>query len=242
MTHQCNVAQEDVSFSAGRYPSAHEFRRLVEILDRARIPFCCIAGRGRTAPAWLSARDVAADDLSLQEARRQMSLRYGHVALGRPANLDRYLDLYSSWLELHGRVHSREAVRSWIAGATFPGDGLGRLEVLEIPEPLPSGRPWAAKVRAHNLGTKPWRFRKGANVGNHVCFWLYDAEERCVRIDHTGLFDAEVQPKEFIDVTLALPSLTPGKYRLIVDLIDEPHCFFFQVGSEPLERELVVTP
>src|SRR5438132_321219 len=34
VTHRCNVALEDVGFSAGRYPSAHEFRRLVEILDR----------------------------------------------------------------------------------------------------------------------------------------------------------------------------------------------------------------
>jgi hypothetical protein len=31
-----------------------------------------------------------------------------------------------------------------------------------------------------------------------------------------------------------------GRYRLLVDMVDEQQSWFFQVGSEPLEEELDV--
>src|SRR5262249_32659463 len=34
-THDLDVAQEDICFSAGRLPAVHELRRLVEVLDRS---------------------------------------------------------------------------------------------------------------------------------------------------------------------------------------------------------------
>lgn len=240
-THDCNVSQEDVGFSAGRYPSAHELRRLVDILDRSEYPILlhCRQGADRTGLAAVLVA-LLQTDASLEEARRQMSLRYGHVALGRPANLDRFLDLYCFWLHQQGREHSRDTVREWIRDARFPGDLVCRLEAVDLPASLPSGQPRAVTVRAHNLGSKPWHFRTGTNVGIHICLWLYDAEDRCVKSEHSGLFEAIVPPNESIDLPLAIPSLPPGKYRLVVDMIDEQHCFFFQVGSEPLERELVV--
>ena len=58
--------------------------------------------------------------------------------------------------------------------------------------------------------------------------------------DRAGLFDAVVEPGQGIDLTLALPALQAGRYRLLVDMIDEEQCWFFQTGSEPLEREIEV--
>ncbi len=241
VTHERNVAQEDVSFSAGRFPLSHEVRRLVEILDRCEYPALlhCRQGADRTGLAAVVVK-LLQSDVSLEEARRHMSLRYGHVALGRPANLDRYLDLYSSWLTRRELSHSPAVFRDWLRDDQFPGDNMCRMELVEAPATIPSGRPRGVAVRAHNLGTKPWKFRRALNAGVHVCFWIYDAEDRCVKSDRAGLFDETVEPGDSIDLTLALPSLAAGKYRLIVDMIDESHCYFFQVGSEPLERDLVV--
>ena len=48
-------------------------------------------------------------------------------------------------------------------------------------------------------------------------------------------------PGESIELTLVVGALRePGRYRLVVDLIEEQHCWFFQGGSEPLEEEIVV--
>src|SRR5207248_6628521 len=94
-------------------------------------------------------------DMSLEQARRHMSIRYGHFPLGRPVNLDRYLDLYTDWLEKRGGMHSPSAVRAWIADAEFPGDAMCRVEFLEFPATLHSGQRAALRVRAFNLGCKP---------------------------------------------------------------------------------------
>lgn len=241
VTHRLAVSQEDVSCSAGRFPPTHEFRRLVEILDHCEYPILlhCRQGADRTGLAAVLVM-LLQSDLTLEEARRHMSVRYGHFPFGRPTNLDRYLDLYAEWLQATGRTHCPAAVREWIADERFPGDEVCRLEFLDFPASLPAGTPAAVKLRAHNLGRRPWHLRAGSNVGVHACFWIYDPEDRCVATGRAGLFDAVVPPEEAIDLTLALPSLAPGRYRLVADMVDEPHCFFFQVGSEPLERELIV--
>ena len=53
--------------------------------------------------------------------------------------------------------------------------------------------------------------------------------------------EAEVGPQESIDVTLAIPAFkTAGHYRLMIDMLDEQQCWFYQVGTEPMELELEV--
>ena len=37
-----------------------------------------------------------------------------------------------------------------------------------------------------------------------------------------------------------VPPLAPGRHRLRIDLFDEGHAWFYQVGSNPLEQELIV--
>jgi len=58
----------------------------------------------------------------------------------------------------------------------------------------------------------------------------------------SGLFDAEVLPGESIDITVIVPPFrAPGTYRILIDMVDEQQCWFYQAGSEPLEREIVVS-
>src|SRR5262249_52197513 len=104
------------------------------------------------------------------------------------------------------------------------------------------GRPFALQVRARNTGTSAWRLQAGSNTGIHAGFLLWDPDDQLVASGRAGLFDATVAPGQSIDLSLALPSLkVAGRYRLWVDLVDEQQCWFYQMGSEPLEQHLEVT-
>jgi hypothetical protein len=242
-TERLDICQEDICFSAGRLPSVAELRRFIEVLDGCAYPLVlhCRRGADRTG---LAAAIVLLlqTDVSFDEAALQLSPRYGHVPLGRPGNLDRFLDQYADWLRAHGRPHTRATFRSWALHQYTAGGCSAALELLS-PQPLRvrRGEPAALRVRARNTGVSPWSFRPTVTAGVHVGYHLWDEHDLQVAMDKSGLFDAEVAPGESIEVTLALPALErAGRYRLMVDLSDERQCWFFQVGSEPLEEELEV--
>jgi hypothetical protein len=237
-----DVCQEDLCFSAGRLPAVPELRRLVEVLDHSEYPllFHCQRGADRTGLASAVAL-LLHSDLPFEEARRQLGLRFGHVALGRPANLDRFFDLYREWLGRQGLAHSRDHFRRWIERDYCPGECRAALEPLDLPRAVPAGEPFGGRVRCRNISVKPWRLRPGASAGVHASVVVTDARGATMSVGRAGLFDAEVAPGQSIDLTLPVPAVRlPGRYRLTVDMIDEQHCNFFQVGSEPLEWEFEV--
>ena len=56
-----------------------------------------------------------------------------------------------------------------------------------------------------------------------------------------GLFDGVVRARREHRPDAGLPALcTSRALPLSVDLVDEQQCWFFQTGSEPLEREFDV--
>jgi predicted protein tyrosine phosphatase len=242
-TQSLDICQEDVCFSAGRLPSTAELRRLVEVLERAETPLVlhCRRGADRTGLAAAIAL-LLLTDTTPAAAARQLGIRYGHLPVGRPAYLDTFLDLYDGWLRARGRAHSRATFRHWALQEYIPGGCSATLEVLS-PRPLRlrRGEPATLRVRARNTGVAPWRFRPTTNAGVHVGFHIWDERDYQVAMDKCGLYDAEVAPGQSIDVTVPLPALErPGRYLLMLDLSDERRCWFFQVGSEPLEEELEV--
>lgn len=242
VTAKLDICQEDLCFSAGRLPSVTEVRRLVEVLDRTEYPilFHCQRGADRTGLASAVAL-LLHGDVSYDEARRQLGPRYGHFALGRPANLDRFFELYEEWLQGKGWAHAREHFRRWIEHDYCPGECRAELEVLQMPAVVPPGEPFACRVRCRNTSVKPWRLMQGTNAGIHLSFVVGNAGGRGLAVGRAGLFRAEVQPGESIDLTLVVPGLDrPGRYVLLVDMVDEQHCCFYQAGSEPLEREFEV--
>jgi hypothetical protein len=241
-THRLGIAQYDIELSAGRLPSVHEMRRFVEVLDRADYPLLLHCKRGADRTGLASAVTVLLQtDSSLAEARRQLGLRYGHLALGRPAYLDQFLELYTAWLGQQERDHAPALFRRWLWNDYCPGPCRCTLEPLAFPAWIPCGEPTALRVRAHNTGIQTWQLRPGTNAGIHLGFVLRDPHENCIAYDRSGLFNAEVAPGHSIDLTLALPALhEPGRYRLFVDMKDEQQCWFYQTGSEPLEWELEV--
>ncbi|HEX5273370.1 MAG TPA: tyrosine-protein phosphatase [Gemmataceae bacterium] len=241
-TAALDVCQEDLCFSAGRLPSEPELRRLVEVIDHSERPllFHCQRGADRTGLASAVAL-LLEPGRPYAEARRQLGLRYGHVALRRPANLDLFFDLYEQWLARNGRTHAPDTFRHWARHEYCPGPCRASIEGLDLPHTVPLGEPIAIRVRCRNLSDRPWRFSPWENAGVHATFSLHDPEGTPLLLDRAGLFDAEVPPGGSIDLTLPLPAQTrPGRYVLTVDMIEEQHCNFFQTGSEPLEWEFEV--
>jgi hypothetical protein len=238
-----SVTQEDICLSAGRLPAVTEVRRLVEVIERGDYPllFHCYRGADRTGLASAVAL-LLTTDTNFEEGRRQLSPRYAHLPLGRPANLDRFFDLYSEWLTGGGLTHSRAVFRRWLTEEYCPGECRARVELLDEvngPVPVPLGSPYPLRVRCYNTSVKVWHLRAGSKAGIHAYAKVYDGLGRGVAAGRAGQFDAEVPPGTWVDLTLVLPTfVVPGRYRLVVDLTDEQHADFFQVGSEPLEREL----
>jgi hypothetical protein len=57
----------------------------------------------------------------------------------------------------------------------------------------------------------------------------------------SGFRDEIVRPNETTQFTVALPPFGKlGRYRLLLDMVDEQQCWFYQTGSQPLELELIV--
>ena len=242
-THRCGASQHDICFSAGRLPPVDELRYLLRVLDRSEYPILVHCHQGIDRTGLVSALVLLLyTDTDLNTARLQLALRYGHVPLRRTAYMLKFFALYQGWLQARGLEHSPEALRHWIENDYSAGPCRCRLEVLEVPERVPPGRPWAIRVRATNTSVETWHFRAGSNAGIHAGFTITSQGQEIAH-GKAGLFEAEVPPGRSIDLTVALPAIdAPGMYTLLLDLIDEQQCWFFQSGSKALILELEVGP
>jgi protein tyrosine phosphatase (PTP) superfamily phosphohydrolase (DUF442 family) len=241
-TSRLNICQEDLCFSAGHLPSVHELRRLVEVFDRTEYPILlhCRRGADRTGMVATVAL-LLYSPASLSQARTQLGLRYGHVALGRPAYLDAFLDLYAEWLGGQGLTHTPAVFRRWLETGYCPAECRCDIALFDIPTPIVTGKPFIVRARCRNTSIRTWHLRAGSNAGVHGYYVLWDSQGSQLLSGRAGLFDADVAPNETIDLSLVLPALAnPGKYRLQVEMVDEQHCYFHQTGSEPQEHELEV--
>jgi hypothetical protein len=244
-SNRLNLSQEDIPFSATRLPSVDAVRQLVEVLDRSERPILlhCNRGADRSGLAATMAL-LLATNTPLATARGQLWPWYGHICLARTANLDRFFDLYEEWLARQGKEHSPDVFRHWAKEEYCPGEGRCELEAIDKPaQPLrvPATRVFPFRVRCRNTSVKPWRFCPGSNAGVHVAFTLHDADGQIIGDGRGGLFDAVVAPGEHVDVTLAvLAPMYPGNYEVRVDMVDEQHAYFLQVGSAPLCWKLEV--
>lgn len=241
-THFLNVAQEDICFSANRLPATHELRRLVEVLDRTQYPILlhCRHGADRTGLASAVVL-LLQSDVTFREARQQLSARFGHFNWGRLRYLDRFFDLYLDWLTVRGLAHSPVHFREWIASPEFPGEGRCRLDALQVPDTIACGEPASLRVRVHNTGVTPLQFRSGTNAGYHAGYIVFDEQDHGMAYGRAGLLDAQVLPGQSVDLTVVLPAINnPGRYRILVDMVDEQQGWFYQLGGEPWEGEINV--
>jgi protein tyrosine phosphatase (PTP) superfamily phosphohydrolase (DUF442 family) len=240
---ELDLALEDIGFSAGRWPSRHEVRRLVEVLDQAEYPLFlhCRHGADRTGMAGVVAV-LLAGETPYVEARRHMSLRYGHAPIGRTTFLDRFFELYEAWLADSDREHSSETFRHWLLEEYRGGHCRSVIEAATSLQPhWRVGEPISYHVRVRNSSDAPWQFKPTRTAGMHLGFMLWDDAGKAVTTGRAGFMEKTVAPGEAVTVTVVVPPLKDaGRYHLLIDMIEEGHCWFYQTGSEPYEEELDV--
>jgi hypothetical protein len=235
------VCLEDVSFSAIHLPPPGELRELIEVLDRAEYPIFlhCRHGSDRTGLASAVVL-LLQEGVSYAEARRELGLYYGHLALGRTGLLDRFFELYEDWLRAAGQEHTPERFRHWTLDVYRGGWCEGGVERVEPMGRAKAGEPLAFRVHLRNRSQSPWQFHSMATAGVHVCFRMSDTAGGNLMEGRAGMLEKVVQPGEALSVTMVVRPLPAGRYWLTVDLIEEYHCCFYQVGAEPWEEEIVV--
>ncbi|MCS7045087.1 MAG: tyrosine-protein phosphatase [Gemmataceae bacterium] len=240
---QLDLNLEDINFSAGRRPSYHEIRELVEALDRAERPLLlhCRHGADRTGLA-AALTLLLHTDTPYAVARRQLSLWYGHAPLGRATILDDFLDRYAKWLADQQRPHEPAALRHWLL-QVYRGEPCQAVfeEVALLRSPVRVGEPIAYRVRVRNVSPRAWQFKPTRTAGFHLCYHVWEPSGKSAAFGHAGMFDRVVAPDESVAITLVVPPLSrPGRYKLFIDMVEMNQCSFFQAGSQPYEEDLDV--
>ena len=246
VTHDARVSQEDISLSAKRLPAPNEIRRLVDVLDHTEYPILvhCQQGADRTGLVSTAAL-LLHTDATLATARRQLWPRYGHMSVGRTAEIDRFFDFYEDWLA--GRTHTPALFREWAKNEYCPGPYRARLSIVgPTPHEAPVGKGFDFTVHAENTSIEPWSFRPGGAGGVQLRYYLYSTGGEKLHTGYAGRLATTVAPGESIDLKIGFPPLTtPGRYLVHADLLDtQPiellDADFVQYGSEPLVFHVMV--
>jgi hypothetical protein len=245
-THDANVSQEDITLSAKRLPPPAEIRRLIDVLERTEFPAIihCQRGADRTGLV-ATAAVLLHTDATLDEARRQLWPRYGHVRAGRTVIIDQFFDFYEAWLA--GRPHTRDLFREWATTHYCPGPYRAELGIIRIdPGDPAAARGFTVTIRAANRAIEPWTFTPGATGGVQLRHRLFSQDGKLLYQGRAGQLAATVPPGGFIDLVCGFPPVgKPGQYLIHADLVDaQPieilSADFVQYGSEPLVFGLVL--
>ena len=246
VTARLDVSLEDVHLSATRMPSRSVIRGLVEVLERSERPLLihCHQGADRTGLASVMVL-LLRPGIALDEARRQLGLASGHVSVGRTGCVDHFVELYEHWLAGLATEHSPARFRAWACEHYCPDAGRASYALLEPAGPeirQPSGGRQIVKVRCRNTSLADWRFEPGPTAGVHLLWRVMDSNDMLVAMGRSGLREASVAPGEHIDVEFVLPSLPPGRHQMQVELTEEQHATFSQLGNEVLCVRVVAGP
>ncbi|HYV38259.1 MAG TPA: tyrosine-protein phosphatase [Gemmataceae bacterium] len=113
----------DAGLWATQPPPVEPFRILVETLADAPGPVLvhCNSGGDRSGLASALAVLLRSDG-TLDQARRQLSLYYGHSPFGQAACHERLLDRYEEWLAKNNWTHSPGRLRTWAFNVYVPDE------------------------------------------------------------------------------------------------------------------------
>ncbi len=124
------VAMVHISMAAAAPTAGKEFAQLAETLRSAEKPILihCQGGADRSGVGAAAFRLLNTND-SPEQARKQLSFRFGHVFFGRARVQHEVLDLYETWLAENRLTHNADRFQTWATqvyfypGGPFTADG-----------------------------------------------------------------------------------------------------------------------
>ena len=224
-------------------PPRGTLRQLVHLLNTARRPYLLHCARGVERSGIASAMAILLSGGTIDEARKQFSVTYGFVPLICKPDLPKVLDDYEQWLSVRGWSHTPGHFTRWVENDYVSYFYRARLEPLNVPVSIARGIRGQMRFRATNTSPQPWRFRSDGNRGVHLGAKVQMFEPSIKKEFELrgGLQDLTVAPGESVNLKIEIPpALEPGRYKFLVDLVDESVKWFSDMGSEPITFELRV--
>jgi len=119
-----------------------------------------------------------------------------------------------------------------------------RLSLRECPVRIGRGQVMKIIAVSENNGESIW-LAKPRPLGGHVSFGVKLLSSDGRLLDDTRgrtSLSMDVPPRAAIEVTaeVSLEGLAPGRYRLLIDMVNERVCWFQDMGSEVVERPLEI--
>ncbi len=237
------VLLESVDLVPERLPSRPHLVALIDHLEGLKEPILihCSAGADRAGFASVLAR-MALGGASFDEARRELSLRYGHLPFGPASEIGRVFDQYDDYRRTRGEDSDWAAFERWAREIYVPYVYRAVIEAAGFPPEAESGERMEVQVRARNESPGPWVLTTDETRGVKLGVKLLDRSTASwIDYDRHGHRDQIVAPGETLtfDVAIWAPQ-KPGEYELKLDLVDEHVTWFEDQGSLPLSQKLTV--
>ncbi len=237
------VGLRDVALSSRRLPPQPAVVDLITWLetDPAPVLVHCNAGSDRSGLASALAR-ILLEGASLEAARGELSLAYGHLPIGPGTEVDRFFDLYAEYLIDSGAPESPQTLRHWARERYVPYVYSARIETMAFPRSVRSGGTLDGAFRVTNLSPGPWQRtsspERGITLGIRI---RRDGASEWRDFDRGAGGDETVEAGESVDFELRMMApRAPGRYWIKVDMVDEHRTWFEDQGSRAVELPLRV--
>jgi protein tyrosine phosphatase (PTP) superfamily phosphohydrolase (DUF442 family) len=121
-TTAAGATQIDVSMSSCEWMSRAQMRTVVRVLETCERPLLIHCQWGSERTGLVSAFDtLLRPGATLDEARRQFSIRYLYLPVGDGTVMEEHLRQYEGWLASRGWTHTPERFRLWARDGYRPG-------------------------------------------------------------------------------------------------------------------------
>jgi len=224
-------------------PPRATLQRLVHLLDTTKRPLLLHCEKGVDRSGIASAVALLLAGANISEARKQFGLTYGFVPLFSHSDLPKVLDDYERWLTVQGWPHTSERFRHWVGNEYIPYFYGARLKPLDLPSSLARGSGAILHFRATNTSQQPWTLRSKRDRGVHLGAKVRLSEPSAgPEVELRGGFrDLTLAPGESVVLDIEIPPLLEsGRYKLVVDMVDEHVAWFSEMGMEPMTFEFLV--
>jgi len=237
------VELQSVDLVPERLPSRPAVVAVIDHLQELSEPLLihCSAGADRTGFASVIARMVK-EGASFDDARSELSFRYGHLPFGPASEIGRLFDQYDDYRRAEGAGSDWVSFERWARELYVPYVYSAAIAASGLPSEVAPGERMDVRVRAENRSPGPWVLTGDPERGVKLGVKLLEAgSARWIDYDRHGHLERVVGPGETLELSAPIwaPS-TPGEYEVKLDLVDEHVTWFEEQGSEPLSRRLIV--